>query len=330
MKGRTIMNIGWIGTGRMGYPMVSRVLKAGHSVRVWNRSVEKARPLAALGAQVVDRLESLGDLDILFTVVTNGNSLHEVCFGPSGAFADTKTKVPRILVDCSTIGVPESEVLREKLAKRQVAYLTAPLSGNPECVVAGQLSSVVSGPQEAYDEVEPLIKSYAVRGAVYVGEGDLARFCKIAHNTFLAGLMESLMEVTLLAEKAGVARHTFLEFINRSVMGSGFTQYKSAALVNLDFTPTFTVPLLLNKDLQLGLDAGRRLGVTMPIASATREILQSHIGLASQRPDAKAYLENDFAAVIETLAALSGMKLAPENVHVPNGLEVPVDSPRSG
>jgi 3-hydroxyisobutyrate dehydrogenase len=133
--------------------------------------------------------------------------------------------------------------------------------------------------------------------------------------------------VTLLAEKAGVARHTFLEFINRSVMGSGFTQYKSAALVNLDFTPTFTVPLLLNKDLQLGLDAGRRLGVTMPVASATREILQAHIGLASQRPDAEAYLENDFAAVIETLAALSGMKLAPENVHVPNGLEVPVDSP---
>jgi 3-hydroxyisobutyrate dehydrogenase len=113
-------------------------------------------------------------------------------------------------------------------------------------------------------------------------------------------------------------------------MGSGFTQYKSAALVNLDFTPPFTVPLLLNKDLQLGLDAGRRLGVTMPIASATREILQAHVGLASQRPDATAYLENDFAAVIETLAALSGMKLAPENVHVPNGLELPVDSPRPG
>jgi len=76
--------------------------------------------------------------------------------------------------------------------RAQVAYLTAPLSGNPECVVAGQLSSVVSGPREAFDEAEPLIKTYAVRGAVYVGQGDLARFCKIAHNTFLAGLMESL------------------------------------------------------------------------------------------------------------------------------------------
>ena len=154
MRRRHVTNIGWIGTGRMGYPMVTRLLKAGHNVRVWNRSVEKARPLAAVGAQVVDRLESLGDLDILFTVVTNGDGLHEVCFGPSGAFADTRTKVPRILVDCSTIGVPESEALREKLAKRQVAYLTAPVSGNPECVVAGQLSSVVSGPQEAFDEAE--------------------------------------------------------------------------------------------------------------------------------------------------------------------------------
>ena len=83
------------------------------------------------------------------------------------------------------------------------------------------------------------------------------------------------MEVTLLAEKAGVARHTFLEFINRSVMGSGFTQYKSAALVNLDFTPTFTVPLLLNKDLQLGLDAGRRLGGDLLGATHISRLLES-------------------------------------------------------
>ena len=151
-----------------------------------------------------------------------------------------------------------------------------------------------------------------MRRAVYVGEGDLARVCKIAHNTF--GRPDAKLDGGHFVGREGRrSADTFLEFINSSVMGSGFTQYKSPALVNLNFTPTFTVPLLLNKDLQLGLDAGRRLGVTMPIVSATREILQSHVGLASQRPDAKAYLENDFAAVIETLAALSGMKLA-ENV----------------
>ena len=214
-----------------------------------------------------------------------------------------------------------SNDVRERLAARGVQYLAAPVSGNPKCVIAGKLSSVVSGPRAAFDKVEPLIKAFALRGVAYVGEGEVARICKIAHNVFLAVVIENLIEVTLLAQKAGVPRHAFLQFINNSVMGSIFTQYKSPALINLDFTPTFTAPLQ-RKDVDLGLEAARKLGVAMPVTAAMREVLQTHFGLATQQPDPEAYLAKDFAALIETLASFAGMKVESENVPTPSGLEI--------
>ena len=101
-----------------------------------------------------------------------------------------------------------------------------------------------------------MIEVIAPQGVSYVGEGELARVCKIAHNVMLGVVIENLIEITLLANKMGVPRHAFLAFMNNSVMGSMFTRYKSPALVNLDWTTTFT-PELLRKDIDLGLALGR-------------------------------------------------------------------------
>jgi len=180
---------------------------------------------------------------------------------------------------------------------------------------------VVSGPKAAFDKVESLISVYAVRGVSYVGEGELARICKIAHNVFLSVVIENLIEVTLLVQKAGVPRHAFLKFMNDSALGSIFTRYKSPALINLDFTPTFTIGLQ-RKDVDLGLDAARKLGVPMPITAAMREVFQSHFGVATLQADPEAYLAKDFAALIETMALYAGIKLESENVPVLSGLEV--------
>ena len=169
---------------------------------------------------------------------------------------------------------------------------------------------------------KPYLETIAPQGVAYVGEGELARICKIAHNVMLGVVIQNLVEITLLAEKAGVPRHAFLEFMNNSVMGSMFTRYKSHALVNLDWTTTFT-PALLRKDLDLGLAHGRELDVPMPVTAATREALQAHFGAAQLKPDPAAYLEKDFAALLETGALAAGMKLVPENKTVPTGLEVP-------
>jgi 3-hydroxyisobutyrate dehydrogenase len=305
--------------------MAQRLLGAGEKLRIWNRTRSKAEPLAARGAVLVGAPAELADCDVLFTMVSTGHDLFDVLFGAQGAPGvlgdEAGARVPRIVVDCSTIGEEESAQIRLRLQGRGAQYLAAPVSGNPRCVAAGKLSSVVSGPKRAFEAVEPLIRSYALRGASYVGEGDVARVCKIAHNVFLAAVIENLIEVTLLAQKAGVPRHAFLQFMNDSALGSIFTRYKSPALVNLDFTPTFTMELL-RKDVDLGLSTARELGVAMPITAAIREVLQAHFGLAHLRSDAAAYLSQDFASLIETLAAQAGLTLSSEAVPVASGLEV--------
>ena len=134
---------------------------------------------------------------------------------------------------------------------------------------------------------------------------------KICHNILLGVVTQSLAEITVLAEKGGVPRHAFLDFINKSVMGSLFTKYKSPAFVNLDWTPTFT-PYLLRKDLDLGLEAGRNLGVPQPLTALTREIVQSMIG--------NGYKDSDFGALLELEAKAAGLELKSENKMIDDGL----------
>ena len=315
------LRIGWIGLGRMGYPMAERLLMAGHDVSIWNRTAAKAEPLARMGGRIVKRAADLAGVDVLFSIVSTGKDLEEVYFGPEGVASAQGGKVPPIFVDCSTIAVEESAVLRERLTAAGASYIAAPVSGNAKVIIAGKLSSVASGPEPAFRKVEPLIKIFAPSGVSYVGEGELARVCKIAHNVMLGVVIENLIEVTLLANKMGVPRHAFLAFMNNGVMGSMFTRYKSPALVNLDFSTTFT-PELLRKDLDLGLALGRENDVPMPVTAAAREVLQSHFGAATLKPDPEKYLAGDFAALIETAALAAGMKLKSEDRQVPTGLEV--------
>jgi 3-hydroxyisobutyrate dehydrogenase len=312
--------VGWIGTGRMGYPMAELLLQAGHSVHVWNRTRAKAEPLGAAGATIRAEPTDLAAVDVLFTMVATGNDLEQVLFGPEGLASGGRA--PRIVVDCSSIGVDEGQAIRVRLAELGAAMIAAPVSGNAKAVRAGKLSAVCSGPKAAFREARPLIAAFARRGVAYVGEGELARFCKIAHNVLLGVTIQNLAEITILAHKAGVPRHAFLAFINDSVMGSIFTRYKSNALVNLDWTTTFT-PELLRKDLSLGLQAAHELDVPMPVAAATREALQAHFGAARLKADPAAYLSQDFSALLETVALAAGITLAPENVPMPTGLETP-------
>ncbi|MBM3607498.1 MAG: NAD(P)-dependent oxidoreductase [Alphaproteobacteria bacterium] len=313
--------IGWIGMGRMGTPMAEWLLKSGYDVSLWNRTKSKAEPLEKKGAKLVDAPSDLAGVDIIFTMVSTGKDLKQVYFGENGVASKGKGKMPKIFVDCSSIGVEDSQAIRDQLGEMGAQFLAVPVSGNGKCVKASKLSAVASGPKAAYDIAKPYIDAFARAGTSYVGEGELARICKIAHNVMLGVVIQNLAEITILAQKHGVPRHAFLEFMNNSVMGSTFTRYKSNSLVNLDWTTTFTTELLL-KDLDLGLGAGRKHHVPMPVTVAAREAIQNHVGAASLKADPKAYLEEDFAALLETHALLSGLKLKSEGVPVPTGLEV--------
>ncbi|MDP4594040.1 MAG: NAD(P)-dependent oxidoreductase, partial [Beijerinckiaceae bacterium] len=216
--------LGWIGMGRMGTPMAELLLKAGHDVSLWNRTKSKAQPLADKGAKLVDKPADLGGVDIVFTMVSTGKDLKQVYFGENGVASGGKGKVPKIFVDCSSIGVEDSEEIRGRLKELAAEYLAVPVSGNGKCVKAGKLSTVASGSKAAFETVKPYIDTFAKAGTSYVGEGELARICKIAHNVMLGVVIQNLIEITILAEKHGVPRHAFLDFMNNSVMGSTFTR----------------------------------------------------------------------------------------------------------
>ena len=301
--------IGWIGIGRMGYAMAERLAKAGANLTVWNRTRAKAEPLAKAGARVAAGVTDLAACDIVFVMVSTWRDVDEVIAGPSGLLS-APGPLPRLVVECSSISLEGSAQLREKLGARSVDLLAAPVSGNAKVIKAGRLSFVCSGPRRAFDAALPYLRMIAP-AASYVGEGELARIVKICHNVFLGVVTQSLAEITILAQKAGVPRHAFLEFMNASVMGSTFSRYKTPAFVNLDFTVTFT-PELLRKDLDLGLDAGRRFEVPMPLASLTRDVVQTMIG--------HGMADKDFAQLLLVEAQAAGVSLASENVRVDDGL----------
>src|ERR1022692_1629145 len=301
--------LGWLGTGRMGFELASRLLAAGCDVTVYNRTRAKAEPLAALGAKVVGSAADLADVDIVFATVGTPQDLMAAVLGPDGLVSGPAA--PAILVDCSTISTEVSQQVREALSPQGTELLAAPVMGNPKVASVGQLTLAVSGPRGAFETAEPYLDLLGA-GATYVGEGELARTVKLCHNLFLGVVTQSLAEVTVLAEKSGVSRQALLACLNASVMGSTFTRYKSPAFVNLDFHPTFTASLL-RKDFDLGLAAARQHEVPLPVASLVHQIVQSLVG--------HGFGEEDFAALLVLQASSAGLDLVSENAEVSDGLE---------
>ena len=301
--------IGWIGVGRMGSELVLRLLDAGYEVAVWNRTREKAAPLVDHGATLVDQPADLADHEIVVTMVSSSAVFEHVTTGDGGLFSGGKG--PKVLVDSSTVSAESSERVRAAAAKLGSALLAAPVSGNPKVVKAGKLTVVVSGDKDAYELARPVLERFG-SAVTYVGADDRARLVKICHNMMLGIVAQTLAEITVLAERAGISRADFLAFINASVMGSVFTRYKTPQLVNLDFAPTFTGHLL-RKDLELGLEAGREFGVPLPVTALTHQMLLHLIG--SGRGD------DDFARLLELEADGAGLQLTSEDREVSDGLE---------
>ncbi len=306
----TAPTIGWIGLGRMGEAMAIRLLKNKCDVSVWNRTAAKAEPLRPFGAKIVAGKPDFAGCDIVFTMVSTTADLKEVLFEAGGLLATARK--PKMLVDCSSISQEGSAEVRAELEKRGVAYLCAPVSGNAKVAKAGKLSVVASGPKASYEVAKPYLAMLG-RSEIWLGEGELARVWKIAHNTMFGVIIQTFCEVAVLAEKAGIPRHVFLESINNSVLGSMYTKYKTPTLTNLTFDKVTFTPQLLLKDMDLGMAAAKKHGVTMPAAAATRESIASLVG--------RGHDNVDFAILLVELARNAGMELTPDNVEMSDGLE---------
>ena len=303
------LKLGWLGTGRMGAAMVRRLLTNGCDVTVYNRTAAKALPLVQLGAKAAESITDLAGCDIVFTALSTSADLISALTGPEGLISGSAS--PKIVVDCSTVSADASAIVRERLAGRGTALLAAPVMGNPKAVEVGRMTAAVSGPRDAFETAEPYLAMLG-RGVTYVGEGELARIVKLCHNLFLGVVAASMAEITILAQASGISREAFLACLNKSVVGSQFTQYKSPAYVNLDFEPTFT-SRLLRKDFDLGLAAAREREVPMPVAAIVHQLIQALVG--------RGYGDVDFAAFIAQEAESAGITLESEHADISDGLD---------
>src|ERR1700722_4397352 len=287
--------IGWLGTGRMGSAMAARLISDGAKVAVWNRTASKTEPLIKRGAVRADTISDLGRCDIVFTSVTSSPDLLAVTLGPQGLF--NAQPAPSIVVDTSTVPAGGAAEVRAEAKNRGIGFLSAPISGNANVVADGGASIIASGPKPVFDTVVPYLKTIAP-SVTYAGAGEEARLVKLAHNLLVGMITESLAEVTVLAEKGGVAPSAFLDFIDGSVLGSVFIGYKGQGIRTHDYEPTFTTELL-RKDFDLGLGAARSLEVPMPGAATTYKVIQPPVG--------HGYGKSDFATLYEVVARAAAL-----------------------
>src|SRR6202162_4185151 len=196
--------LGWIGTGRMGFALASRLLEQGCDLSVYNRTRAKSEPLAKRGARLVDRPADLSERDIVLTSGAGSIDLAAEMTGPHGLLANGG-RVPSIVIDTSTVSMDASQAIRATAERLGSALLAAPVSGNPKVARAGKLSLAVSGPRRAFEQALPYLQMLG-KSVTYVGDGEAARLVKICHNLILGVVTQILAETTVLAERGGFHR----------------------------------------------------------------------------------------------------------------------------
>lgn len=292
------LTLGWLGTGRMGAAMALRLVNAGNDVTVWNRTRSKTEPLAAAGAKVADSIGDLAAVDVVFVMVSTPENLLEVVLEEGGLLSSAT--LPKVIVDCSSVSIEASATVREAARERGVGFVAAPISGNPFVVAEGNSIMMASGPKETYELVQPYLNTIS-KTSIWVGEAEQARVVKICHNLYLGLIVQSLSEVTVLAEKSGVPRAAFLEFLNSTVLASEWVRKRTPDMLELDWTPTFTTELL-RKDFDLGLSVALDEEVPMPLAAGVMQLIQAAIG--------RGHRDDDFLSLFQVQAESSGMTLA--------------------
>jgi 3-hydroxyisobutyrate dehydrogenase-like beta-hydroxyacid dehydrogenase len=279
------MRVAVLGLGRMGSAIAERLEKAGHELSVWNRSPAASEPFGARGVHVLDRPAGAWErADVCVTMLSDGPAAEAVAADllggdPPGGAA---------LVDMSTISAEPSARVAAACAERGVAFLRAPVSGNPSVVAAGNLGIIVSGPHDEFERLRPTLADIGPN-IYFVGDGEQARIVKLALNLMIGATAQMMAEALVLAEKNDIDRATMLEVMGGSAVGSPFVKYKTDALVADDYASTFTASLLY-KDLALALEAAHEAGVPLPLTAATQQLVEGCIASGMGDDDLTALL----------------------------------------
>jgi 3-hydroxyisobutyrate dehydrogenase-like beta-hydroxyacid dehydrogenase len=292
-----VANVGFVGLGVMGGGVTRRLLAAGHTVSGYNRSRDKAAPLVALGLDLKDSPREVAEAaDVVFSMVTNVAALEAVTQGPDGILAGLAPG--KIYVDMTT-GTPEaSRALAEQVADLGARMLDAPVSGSVSTLEEGRLSIMVGGDEEAFDEVEAILRDIGPT-VMRIGSNGQALLMKIAINLSLHVQMVAFCEGLLLAEKDGIDKEVAVEALLQSVIASPMLKYRGPFVLEMPDEAWFNVNMM-QKDMNLALEAGRKLDVPMPTTAISNELLTA--------ARAMGYVEQDFAVVYEVMAHMSGLR----------------------
>lgn len=291
------LTVGLIGLGNMGTAIAERLLDGGYDLLVYNRTLGKTDALAAKGATVAESSADLAqDADVVFTSLANDDALEAVA-----AEVISAARPGTVLVDMSTVSPDASARVASLAEAASVDYLRAPVSGNPTVVRAGNLTFIVSGAHETFERVEPVIRTIGPTVHL-VGDGEQARIVKLAINLMIAGLAQLMSEALVLGEAAGVSREALLDVMASSAVGAPFVKYKAEPLLRDDYSATFTTALM-EKDIDLALDAADEAGVELPVASEMKVLLRAAAEAG--------YADQDFMALFLHLRSRSGHRATP-------------------
>jgi 3-hydroxyisobutyrate dehydrogenase-like beta-hydroxyacid dehydrogenase len=288
--------LGFVGLGAMGSRLARRLLVAGHEVHGWNRTVDKARELVSAGLRLAKSPRDAAEgAEAVFVMVTDDAALRAVALGPDGLVAGLGRNA--VLVEMSTVSPVVVRELAAPVAARGATLIEAPVSGSTITVEQGTASFMVGGDPAAAERVRPLLLAMGT-AVTHVGELGLAKTMKVATNLGLAVQMLAFSEAVLLAEKAGIARERAVEALLKSVIASPMVKYRGPFVVGQMPTEAWFKVGMIQKDLQLALDAGRASGVPLPLTAVAQEWMTAARGLGLG--------DYDFAIVFDVLARLAG------------------------
>lgn len=269
------MRVAVLGLGHMGVPIAERLEQAGHELSVWNRSAAPTEPLAGRGVRCLERpREAWQHADVVITMLADDVAVKAVALGEDGLFSGDPQHTGT-LIEMSTISTGTSAEIAGAAERHGVSYLRAPVTGNPSVVVAGNLGIIVSGPQQVFELLEPLLLDIGPN-LFHVGDGEQARIVKLALNLMIGGTTQLLAEALVLAERHGLERAKLLEVVSGSAIGSPYVKYKQGTLLSGDYSSTFTARLL-HKDLGLALEAGHEAAVPLPVTALVQQLVEACI-----------------------------------------------------
>jgi len=293
--------LGFIGLGMMGGNMVARLLEKGHTVTGYNRTRSKAQWLIDRGMKFADSPRAVvSAADVTFSMVTNPAALAAVAEGPDGLVAGMAAG--KFYIDMSTVSPEASRALAAKVREKGADMVDAPVSGSVITLQQGKLSVMVGGRKETFERLQPLLLDIGPK-VTHVGDNGVALSLKIALNLQLAVQMLAFSEGVLLAEKSGIPREVAVDVMTHSAIASPMIQYRGPFVLQQPEEAWFDVNMM-QKDMLLAMEMGRKLNVPVPTTAVTNELLTAARGMGWEKLD--------FAVIFDVLARMSGVKAGVE------------------